>query len=105
MGTDDRAIKQYIDTQTRNMKPGRVRNIYYLIISSAFSDDFDELVRTLKMETNVNEVCLLEADALVAIVDQKLRAPLSISLGPDGIQRLFSASGIITADDVLKNLA
>lgn len=105
MGTDDRAIKQYIETQTRNMKPGRVRNIYYLIISSSFSDEFDELIRTLKMETNVNEVCLVEASALVAIVDQKLRAPLSISLGPDGIQRLFSASGIITVEDVLKNFA
>ena len=53
----------------------------------------------------MNDVCLVEASALVAIVDQKLRAPLSISLGPDGIQRLFSSSGIITADDVLKNFA
>lgn len=105
MGTDDRAIKQYIEIQTRNMKSGRFRNIYYLIVSSSFADEFDELVRSLKMETNVNEVCLVEASALVAIVDQKLRAPLSISLGPDGIQRLFSSSGIITADDVLKNFA
>jgi hypothetical protein len=57
------------------------------------------------METNVNEVCLIEAAALVAIVDQKLRAPLTISLGSDGIQRLFSSSGIITSGDVLENLA
>jgi len=106
MGTDDRTIRQYIESQSRVLKRGRgVRNIYYLIVSSSFFDDFDDLIRSLKMETNVNEVCLLEAAALVAIVDQKLRAPLSVSLGPDGIQRLFSSSGIITAADVLENLA
>lgn len=106
MGTDDRIIRQYIETQSRGLKRSRgVRNIYYLIISSGFSDDFDDLIRTLKMETNVNEVCLVEAAALVAILDQKLRAPLSVGLGSDGIQRLFSSSGIITASDVLEVLA
>ncbi|MEX2198415.1 MAG: hypothetical protein WD886_06355 [Burkholderiales bacterium] len=106
MGTDDRVMRQYIDTQSRGLKRGRaVRNIYYLIISSGFSDEFDDLIRTLKMETNVDEVCLVEAAALVAIVDQKLRAPLSVNLGSDGIQRLFSSSGRITASDVLKHLA
>src|SRR5258708_21935734 len=106
MGTDDRAIRQYIETQSRVLKRGRgVRNIYYLIISSSFSDDFDDLIRSLKMETNVDDVCLLEAKALVAMVDQKLRAPLTVSLGPDGIQRLFSSNGIITAADGRENLA
>jgi hypothetical protein len=105
MGTDDRAIRQYIDTQSRIIKRARgVRNIYYLIVSSKFADDFDDLIRSVKMETNVNEVCLLEADALVSIVDQKLRAPLEISLGPDGIQRLFSSSGIINAIRVAEAL-
>jgi hypothetical protein len=106
MGTDDRAIRQYIDTQSRALKRARgLRNIYYLIISSQFVDEFDDLIRSLKMETNVNEVCLVEADALVTIVDQKLRMPLSVSLGPDGLQRLFSSSGIVSVDDVLENLS
>ena len=38
-----------------------------------------------------------------AMVDAKLRNPLQVSLGPDGLQRLFSNSGILTVDDVLKN--
>jgi hypothetical protein len=105
MGTDDRTIRQYIDTQSRGLKRGRgIRNIYYLIISSSFSDDFDDLRSILKMETDVNEVCLVEAAALVAIVNQYLRAPLAVSRGSDGIQRLFSSGGRITEDDVLENL-
>jgi hypothetical protein len=81
-----------------------LRNIYYLIISSKFTDDYDDAIRFLKMETDVSEVSLVEADALVAMVDQKLRAPLQITLGPDGLQRIFSVSGIINAEMVLEQL-
>ena len=104
MGTDDRAIREYVMTQSRELKRRRaLRNIYYVIISSAFKDDYDDLIRSIKMDTDTNEVCLVEAAALVAMVDAKLRNPLQVSLGPDGLQRLFSNSGILTVDDVLKN--
>ena len=75
-----------------------------VIVSSGFADDFDDTIRSIKMETDTNEVCLLEAAALVAMVDAKLRNPLAVTLGADGLQRLFSDSGIITADDVLQTL-
>jgi hypothetical protein len=105
MGTDDRTIRQYIDTQTRNLRrEGDVRKIYYLIVSSGFAGGFDDLVLSLKMETDVNEVCLVEAAALVEIVNQKLREPRLISLGSDGIQQLFSSGGIITPKSVLEKL-
>ncbi|MGC2237985.1 MAG: hypothetical protein WA584_17630 [Pyrinomonadaceae bacterium] len=99
MGTDDRAIKEYIVTQSRELKRRRgLRNIYYFIISSCFTDDYDDSTRTLKMETDVNEVCLVEADALVAMVDAKMRFPTEISLGTDGLQRFFSSSGVLSAE-------
>ncbi|MDG3008311.1 restriction endonuclease FokI C-terminal domain-containing protein [Paludisphaera mucosa] len=104
MGTDDRAIREYVMTQSRELKRKKtLRNIYYAVVSSGFKDDYDDLIRSIKMETDTNEVCLLEAAALVAMVDARLRNPLQVSLGSDGLQRLFSISGILTADDVLKN--
>jgi hypothetical protein len=101
IGTDDRTIREYITTQSRELKRRRaMRNIYYLIISSEFAEDYDENIRSIKMETDVNEVTLVEADAIIAMVDAKLRAPLQITLGPDGLQRLFSDSGVVTAEKV-----
>ena len=101
MGTDDRIIREYITTQSRDLKRRHsLRNNYYLIISSAFADDYDDAIQSIKMETHVNEVCLVEAEALVAIVEAKLRAPLQITLGPDGLQRLFAFSGVLTAEKV-----
>jgi hypothetical protein len=40
-------------------------------VSSEFADDFDDAIRSLKMETDVNEVCLVEADALVARLEAR----------------------------------
>ncbi len=101
MGTDDRTIREYIVTQSRELRRRRnLRNVYYVIVSSAFADDYDDPVRTLKMETDVSEVILLEADALVAMVDAKLRSPLQLTLGPDGLQRLFTASAVLSAEMV-----
>lgn len=101
IGTDDRAIREYITTQSRELKRRRsMRNIYYFVISSKFADDYDEPIRSVKMDTDVNEVILLEAEALVAMVEARLRAPLQTSLGPDGLQRLFTNSGVLTSEDV-----
>ncbi len=101
MGTDDRTIREYVTTQSRGLKRQRsLRNIYYMIVSSSFKDDYDDAIRSLKMDTDVNEVCLVEADALVAMVDAKLRDPQQLTLGPDGLQRLFSTSGVLKASSV-----
>jgi hypothetical protein len=104
LGTDDRTIREYIVTQSRELSR-RYRNIYYIIVSSSFADDFDDTIASIKMETDVSEVILLEAEALVAIVEAKLRAPLQLSLGPDGIQRFFTKSGSLTAPMVREYLA
>ena len=105
MGTDDRTIKEYIVSQSRELKRRRsMRNIYYVIVSSKFADDFDDAIRSIKMETDVSEVCLMEAGALVAMVDAKLRAPLEVTLGPDGLQRLFTVSGVLSGENVRQYL-
>ncbi len=81
-----------------------LRNIYYVIISSSFADDYDDAIRSIKMDTDVNEVILLEAEALVLMVEAKLRAPLDLTLGPDGLQILWASSGVLTAEAVREQL-
>ncbi len=105
MGTDDRTIREYVGSQSNELRrKARVKNLYYMIISSTFTDDFDDTIRSIKMETNVNEVILVEADAIVAMVDAKLRDPIITSLGVDGLQRLFTSSGILEAEYVREQL-
>lgn len=95
LGTNDRAIREYISRKSRELRR-QYRNIYFLIISGSFQSDFSDTILELKMDTEVKEVCLLEAEALVAIVEYYLTNPRELSLGPDGLQRvLVSTQGII----------
>ena len=97
IGTDDRVMRDYIATQTRELKKnGSLKNVYYVVVSSGFSASMDDDIHSLKMETGINEVCLIEAEALVALVELKLRDPRELSLGSDGLQQIFSTSGIIS---------
>jgi len=103
--SDQRAIREYIHSFARSLKKKQsTRNIYFAIISASFADDFDDVIRMFKMETDVSEVVLIEAKALVTLVDLRLRDPLETSLGPDGVQRLFSSSGIVTPEIVREQL-
>ena len=69
-----------------------------------FTDDFDDAIQAIKMETEISEVCLVEAGSLVEMVHQKLRTPHQVSLGPDGLQQLFSTGGVVSAQNVRKLL-
>lgn len=99
MGTDERAIREYIYGLTDRMKKQGIRQIYFMIISSAFSGDHDDVIRGLKMDTDAREILLVEASALVALLEAKLRDPL-LTLGPEGIQRLLASSGVLKEADV-----
>jgi len=101
MGTDERAIREYIQVQGAALRRRGVRNIYFLIISSSFSGDHDDAIRGIKIDTPVNEVILAEVDALLAMVENKLRDPL-INLGPESLQRLFANSGVLT-ETIVRN--
>lgn len=99
MGTDERAIQEYIYGLTDRLKKQGIRQIYFMVISGSFSGDHDDVIRGLKMNTDAREILLVEASALVALLEAKLREPL-FTLGPEGVQRLLADSGILTEVDV-----
>ncbi|MBI3912827.1 MAG: hypothetical protein HY327_01330 [Chloroflexi bacterium] len=99
MGTDERAIREYIGVQGERLRKQGMRNLYFMVISSSFTGDHDDAIRSLKIDTNVNEVLLVEVKSLLAMLEGKLRNP-AVSFGPDGIQRLLASSGLLTESDV-----
>ena len=50
------------------------------------------------------EVRLIEADAIVATVEAKLRNPQEVTLGPDGLQMYLSMSGVIRAEQIRQQI-
>jgi|GEM_PF-6179323 len=39
LGTDDRAIREYIFHETERLKRQGIKNVYFLVISSRFKED------------------------------------------------------------------
>ena len=99
MGTDERAIREYIANQGERLRKQGMRNLYFMVISSTFTGNHDDAIRSLKIDTNVNEVLLVEVKSLLALLEGILRNP-NVNLGPDGIQRLLASSGLLTESDV-----
>jgi hypothetical protein len=98
MGTDDRAAKEYINSTGERLRKEGIKTLYFAIISSRFTGDHDDVIRGLKIETEAREVLLIEAAALLVLLEGKLRDP-SLTLGPDGVQRLLASSGPVTEAD------
>jgi len=99
MGTDERAIREYIAREGDRLRKQGYRNIYFMIISSKFSGDHDSEIRNLKIDTDVREILMVEVTALLVLLEGKFRNP-EITLGPDGVQNLLAASGLLTAAEV-----
>lgn len=99
MGTDERAIREYIANTGDKLRKQGLRNVYFMIISSGFSGDHDDVIRNIKIDTDVREVLLVEATALLTMLEGKLRNP-GINLGPNGIQHLFANSGLLSSADI-----
>lgn len=92
-------MRDYIINTGDKLYKQNYRMIYFMVVSSGFSGEYDSATRSLKIETGVNEVILAEVKALLQLLEQKMRDP-TITLGPKHIQKLLAASGLLTADAV-----
>lgn len=105
---DERQFQDYINREVPTLRSQGFRNIYFTVISGTFTDESRETIRALKMSTDIQEVRLVEVDALLAILENRLRDP-RFSLGPGdvsgpGIQDFFAESGILSAVDIREEL-
>jgi len=103
LGTDDRTIIEYINSQTGKLRREGIRNIYYLIISSDFKGETADASKRIKLGTEVKEILLLKADLLLFMLELKLKDSL-IGLGSDGLQQVFANGGAITKEDIQEYL-
>lgn len=99
IGTDERAIKEYITNQAPKLRNRGIATLYFLVISGSFTGNPDNAIRNIKIETRINEVILVEVKALLLMLEARLRNP-ALDLGPYGLQRLFASSGVLTEIEV-----
>lgn len=107
--SDERQFQDYINREVPSLRAQGFRNVYFAVVSGAFRDDGRDVIRTLKISTDIQEVRLIEAEALLLLVEHSLRNP-QFGLGPGdhgtglGFQDFFAESGVLTASDAREEL-
>lgn len=106
--SDERQFQDYINREVPSLRAQGFRNIYFAVISGAYRDDGRDAIRTLKITTDIQEVRLIEAEALLTLLETRLRDP-NFGLGPGdvegpGVQDFFAESGLLKATDVREEL-
>lgn len=106
--SDERQFQDYINREVPSLRSQGFRNLYFAVVSGEFTDDGRDAIRTLKISTDIQEVRLIETEALLVLLEHRLRDP-SFDLGPGdlggpGVQDFFAESGVLTTGDVREEL-
>ena len=101
MSTDDRAIRDYIETHARRLRDQGTQQIYFLIISSSFSDPDDGTLRDIRETTKVENIVFLSAELLEKLLIIRLREPY---LNLDDLRTVFGTRDGIFHHEELNNM-
>lgn len=101
INTDDRAIREYIQTHGRRLRDQGMQNIYFAIVSSTFSDPDQSTLRDIRANTDVDNIVLLSAELLEDMVKMRLREPY---LNLDDFEEVFGSRTGIYRREELNNI-
>lgn len=101
INTDDRAIREYIQTHGRRLRDQGMQNIYFAIVSSTFSDPDQSTLREIRTHTDVDNIVLLSADLVEDMAKMRLREPY---LNLDDFEEVFSSRTGIFRREELNNI-
>lgn len=106
--SDERQFEDYINQVVPRLRDEGFRNLYFAVVTGNFTDDAKDVIRRLKIKTDIQEIRLIEAEALLALLENKLREP-KLKLGTGGygevgVQDFLAESGILTSSDIGEEL-
>lgn len=101
IATDDRAIREYIETHARQLRDQGVRRIYFAIVSSTFTNPDQGTLRELRETTAVKSIVFLSAGLLEELMVLRLREPY---LNLDDIRAVFGTRDGIFRREELNNV-
>jgi hypothetical protein len=71
----ERQFEDYINQHIGQLQRRGFNNIYFAVISGSFVDEAREEIRALKIRTPIREVRLIEANAVIELLENSLRDP------------------------------
>jgi hypothetical protein len=95
MGTEDRKFREYVEQHGRELEQEGIETLYFAVVSSSFTSRDLTPAQALVHQTKAKAVVLVEAEALHAMVDLKLRTRVLAEWA--ALRDLFGMTRIVDA--------
>lgn len=95
---EDRKFREYVERVGEKLRAQGISKHYFVVVSSGFVDRDLPKAREFVRLTHAKSCTLLEVDALVALVDRRLRKPQGFSM--TDLERLFLETRIVKVSDI-----
>ena len=79
LGTDDRAIREYINHYCPKLKREGYQKIGFIIVSNEFKTNFDHFINEITWNTEIKRLILLTSEALLYLLAFKTKNKLSLT--------------------------
>ncbi len=98
LGTDDRAIKEYISHYCPKLNREGYKKIGFIIVSNSFKSNFDSFINTITWNTEIKRFILLTSEAMLYLLAFKTKDRLSVSTI---IESLVGLGNLVEAKDII----
>lgn len=98
LGTDDRAIREYILHYCPLLQKDGYKKIGFIIVSNEFKSNFQHFIHDITWNTDIKRFLLLTSEALLYLLAFKTKDKLSIT---SIIESVVGFGNLVTAEDVI----
>lgn len=102
LGTDDRAIKDYINRHCPQLKSKGFNKIGFIIVSNSFKSDLTELINEITWNTDIKRFLLITTEALLYLLAFKTKDKLPLI---QIVETLISLNSTITKEKIIQEFA
>jgi len=99
LGTDDRAIKEYVNHHIPKLQKEGYKKIGFIIVSNSFKSNFDGFINDITWNTDIKRFILLTSEALLFLLAYKTKDKLNLS---SIIDSLVKFGNVVTAQNVIE---
>ena len=99
LGTDDRAIKEYINHYCPRLKQDGYNKVGFIIVSNSFKSDLSEFINEITWVTDIKRFILITSEALLFLLAYKIKERLTSS---DIIECLIKFRTIISKGNIIE---
>ncbi len=98
LGTDDRAIREYINYHCPKLQRNGYKKIGFIIVSNEFKTNFDNFINEITWSTDIKRFILLTSEALLYLLAFKTKNKLSLTTI---IESIIGFGNPVTAQNII----